>query len=132
MAFDVSPTAVATARARFPDSRVDYRVADLLDPPAQWRAAFDLVVESLTVQSMPPRLHAQAIAGVAGMVAAGGRLLVVATARDGDDEVRDGPPWPLARREIDAFADGDLEPVRVELIRASGVPPRWRAEFRRQ
>ena len=132
VAFDVSPTAVASARARFPDSHVDYRVADLLDPPAGWRAAFDLVVESLTVQSMPPRFHAQAIANVAGMVAAGGRLLVVATARDGDGEAPDGPPWPLTRREIDAFADGELELARIELVRATGVPPRWRAEFRRR
>lgn len=132
VAFDASPSAIATARARFPDSRVDYRVANLLDPPAEWRDAFDLVVESLTVQSMPPQFHAHAIACVTGMVAPGGRLLVVATARDAGDEAPDGPPWPLARGEIDAFADGDLEPGRIELIRAPGVAPRWRAEFRRR
>ncbi len=31
-AFDIAPTAVAWARRRFPDSRVDYVVADVLAP----------------------------------------------------------------------------------------------------
>ncbi len=52
-AFDIAETAVAIARRRFPGSRVDYRVADLLDPPAEWAQAFDFVLESITVQSMP-------------------------------------------------------------------------------
>ena len=131
VAFDVSPTAIASARARFPGTGVDYCVADLLDPPAAWREAFDLVVESLTVQSMPVPFHAQAIANVAAMVAPGGRLLVVATARESEDRVPGGPPWPLTRAEIDSFAGGDLVPMGVERVRAAGVPPRWRAEFRR-
>ena len=33
VAFDISPTAIAAARRRFPDSAVEYRVANLLDPP---------------------------------------------------------------------------------------------------
>ena len=33
-AFDIAPTAIATIHRRFPDSPVDYRVADLLSPPA--------------------------------------------------------------------------------------------------
>ena len=37
-AFDVSPTAIEGARRRFPDSSVDYRVADLLDLPAECAA----------------------------------------------------------------------------------------------
>src|SRR5689334_10520121 len=53
VAFDVSPTAVQLARQRFPDSIVEYRVADLLDPPADWRDAFDLVVEVATIQALP-------------------------------------------------------------------------------
>lgn len=60
VAFDVSPTAVASTRERYPGSPVDPCVADLLDPPADWQRAFDLVVESLTVQSMPIELHARA------------------------------------------------------------------------
>lgn len=42
-AFDISETAVRTALARHPDTAVDYRVADLLSPPPEWRGAFYLV-----------------------------------------------------------------------------------------
>jgi SAM-dependent methyltransferase len=129
--FDVSPTAVAMARERFPDSVVDYRVADLLDPPADCRRAFDLVVESLTVQSMPIAFHAPAIASVAAAVAPGGTLLVVATGRVDDDVTPDGPPWPLTCAEVESFATDGLETVRIERVRQPDAPPRWRAEFRR-
>lgn len=136
-AFDVSPSAVAAARDRFPGTTVDYRVADLLAPPSEWRHAFDLVVEIMTVQSMPPAFHAPATASVAGFVAPGGTLLVIATAApepstSGDDGgSAGGPPWPLTRAEVDAFAQDGLEPGAVEHLDA--VPPwhRWRAEFHR-
>ncbi len=129
VAFDVSPTAIATARRRFPNSVVDYRTANLLNPPAEWSHAFDLVVESRTVQSMPPAFHPQAIANVARMVAPGGTLLVIATARD--DGAVDGPPWPLTRAEIEAFSSEGLDPIRIEDVREPDTPARWRAQFRR-
>ena len=131
VAFDVSPTAIASTRERFPDSSVRYQVANLLEPPREWRHAFDFVLESLTVQSMPPQFHDGAIANVARMVAPGGTLLVVATARDAADGVPDGPPWPLTRAEVESFAREGLETVEIEAIRDTGVPPRWRARFRR-
>lgn len=56
-AFDVSPTATAAARRRFPGSAVDYRTADLLDLPADWTHAFHLVVEIFTVQALPRSLR---------------------------------------------------------------------------
>jgi SAM-dependent methyltransferase len=124
-AFDISATAIRTARARFPDSAVDYRVADLLDPPAEWAGAFDFVLESYTVQALPESLRAAATARVTSFVAPGGTLVVVAAARDAGVPV-DGPPWPLAPAEIEAFAAEDLDPVRIERS-----DDRWRAEFRR-
>ena len=51
-AFDISPAAVAAARERYPDSAVDYRVADLLDLPDDLVGAFDLVVEIYTIQAL--------------------------------------------------------------------------------
>ena len=131
VAFDVSSTAIATARRRFPQSHVDYWVANLLDAPSDWSQAFDLVVESLTVQSLPVAFHAQAIANVSRMVAPGGTLLVIAKARDDVDGPVDGPPWPLTRAEVEAFASGGLAALRIEDVRRPGMPARWRAEFRR-
>ena len=131
VAFDVSPTAIASTRERYPESPVDYRVANLLDLPADWRQAFDFVLESLTVQSMPPGFHAAAIANIARTVAPGGTLLVVATARDEAAGLPDGPPWPLTRAEVESFATDGLQIVAIEDIRRPAVPARWRARFER-
>ncbi|HEV2776792.1 MAG TPA: class I SAM-dependent methyltransferase [Solirubrobacteraceae bacterium] len=132
VAFDVSPTAIASTQERFPDSPVDYRVANLLELPVELHHAFDFVLESLTVQSMPPQFHADAIANVARTVAPGGTLLVVATAREESAGVPDGPPWPLTRAEIESFATDGLETARIEDIRWPGAPARWRARFERR
>ncbi|MFI7633702.1 class I SAM-dependent methyltransferase [Nonomuraea sp. NPDC049400] len=129
VAFDVSESAVRLAEERFPGSRVRYQAADLLDPPAAWRQAFDLVVEVMTVQALPEPLHARAIAAVAEFVRPGGTLLVIASGREEGGPVF-APPWPLTPSEIAAFAAGGLETVEVEDLR-DGERHRWRATFHR-
>ena len=42
-AFDISPSAIAWARQRFPNSKVRYQVADLFDLPTRWLGHFDFV-----------------------------------------------------------------------------------------
>ncbi len=134
LAFDIAPTAVRAARRRFPGSTVTYRTADLLDPPADWRDAFDLVVESHNVQALPDALRPDAIARASSLVAPGGTLLVLAAAREEDEGPVEGPPWPLTRAEVESFATNGLEPVRIERLQDPADPDvdRWRAEFRRQ
>ena len=133
VAFDIAPSAVSGARRRFPDSPVDYRTADLLDPPADWEQAFDLVVESITVQALPPALHPEATAAVGRLVAPGGTLLVLSGKR-AEDERPAGPPWPLSRSEIEAFAGAGLESVQIEEVPHPREPsvPMWRAELARR
>lgn len=128
--FDVSPTAVRGARRRHAGSPVRYETADLLDPPADWLGAFDFVLESMNVQALPARVRARAIAAVGRLVAPGGTLLVIAAGRREGEQV-DGPPWPLTRTEVDAFAAGALALGHVEEIAAPEGGLRWRAEFRR-
>jgi SAM-dependent methyltransferase len=125
--FDYAPTAIAAARRKHPASEVNYLVADVLDLPREWQGMFDLVVESLTVQSMPPEQHAVAARKIAALVAPEGALLVLATTRDERSEVK-GPPWPLTRAELNEFCDGDLFLRRVERIESGAW---WRAELSR-
>ncbi|MCA2214934.1 class I SAM-dependent methyltransferase [Jidongwangia harbinensis] len=129
-AFDISPTAVRVARERHRGTTVDYRVADLFDPPPSWRHGSDLVVESNTVQALPRSLRERAAAAVAALVAPGGTLLVLAA--QATDVDQDGPPWPLTRAEVDLFATGGLTTVAVERLPRPGdaLGWRWRAEFR--
>lgn len=132
VAFDISASAIRAAQKRFPNSPVTYLTADLLNPPDDWRAAFDLVVESQTVQALPKELHQEAIVNSGIFVAPGGTLLVLAAAGRDDTPVS-GPPWPLTRSEIDSFAANGLQSVNVEEIPDSDQPNvrRWCAEFRR-
>jgi SAM-dependent methyltransferase len=132
-AFDVSPAAVEQARRRHAGSSVCYRTADLLDPPADWLHAFDFVLESLTVQSLPVALRTHAIAQVPRLVGPAGTLLTVAAGRGADEPLAAGPPWPLTRTEVELFATDGVQPVLIEELVDEATPPqrRWRAEFRR-
>jgi SAM-dependent methyltransferase len=130
IAFDISKSAIESARRRFPTSPVDFRIADLLNPPAQWRQHFDLVVETYTTQSLPIRLRPAVVLHVGRFVAPGGKLLVLAVVRDGDEPV-DGPPWPLSRADIESFAVEGLEVVGIEDVRDPPGTHHWRAVFSR-
>jgi SAM-dependent methyltransferase len=132
VAFDVSTTAVDRCRSRFPESRVQYAAADVLAPPAEWTGAFDLVFEAYTVQVLPGDARAACARSIAGMVAPGGVLLVVARSRTPEDS--EGlMPWPLAREELDAFLFPRLRLANLLEIVEPGDPPvtRFVAEFSR-
>jgi SAM-dependent methyltransferase len=134
LAFDISASAIRAAGRRFPGSTVDYQVADLLDPPAGWREAFDLVVESQTVQALPDPPRRDAIDSIGRMVAPGGTLVVIALARADDEEAGPWPPWPITRAEVESFTATGLAPVTIEEVADAGPGPpgrRWLAEFRR-
>lgn len=106
-AFDLVPAAIAHCRARFPDSAVDYQVADVFALPVRWQRAFDLVVEIRTLQSLPVPERARAAASMAGPVAPGGRLFLHGLARR-DDEPPGHRPWPVSPRDLSAFTGAGL------------------------
>ena len=132
VAFDVSSTAVAAARRRFPSSSVSYHVADVLKMPGEWRDAFDLVFEAYTLQVLLGEFRAAA----AGMIASAVKdtLLVVARGRD-EEEDPGGMPWPLTRRDLELFtlARPDLVRSSFEDFMDDEVPSvrRFRVEYRR-
>lgn len=130
-AFDIAPTAIDWCRHRFPNSQVEYTVADVLNPPPDWRAAFDFVLESYTLQVLPPPERRAAIVQIAQLLAPGGRLVVIARGR----EPSDAPgrmPWPLTRDELSHFEAFRLREVRFEDYGDTEQPPvrRFRVEYR--
>lgn len=132
IAFDVAPSAIEGARRRFPASRVDYRVADLLRLPAELAGAFDLVVECYTLQVLPPEARARAVASLRRTPRPGGALLVVARGREASEPPGE-MPWPLTRAEVEAIAAPELPLVAFEDFLDREDPPvrRLRALFRR-
>jgi SAM-dependent methyltransferase len=133
VAFDISATAVATARRRHPESVVDYQTADLLTPPTQWYGAFDLIVEVFTIQVLTGPSRRTAMAQLARLLAPSGQLLLIARARE-DDDPPGAMPWPLTRAELESFRDYGLMPTSIVDYfddGADGPIRRWTAWFTR-
>ena len=132
-AFDISPTAVTACQRRFPTSRVDYHVADLLDLPAVWtQRPFDLVVEAYTIQVLPPA-SPERTAGVRGLVSLTSRtLLVIARGRDEGDNAG-AMPWPLAASELRPLQELGLRQRRFDDYLDDEDPParRFRVTYTR-
>jgi SAM-dependent methyltransferase len=112
-AFDISATAITGTKKRFPFTSVEYVVADLLTPPDSWRAKFDFVFESYTLQSLPPDLRAQAFPKIAEFVKPAGLLLVLARGRDPQEDAGH-VPWRLTREELAEFSRAGLQEVSFE------------------
>ena len=53
----------------------------LFDTPKAWSHKFEFVLESYTLQVLPPDLRQKAIGAIADLVAEGGTLLIICRAR---------------------------------------------------
>ncbi|MGC1309760.1 MAG: class I SAM-dependent methyltransferase [Phormidesmis sp.] len=115
-AFDISPSAIAWAKQRFPQSSVNYVTADLFNLPANWQSAFDLVFEFRTIQALPVDVREQVIDQISSLVKAGGMILVATYVRE-SEAVGDGPPWPLSAKELARFEEIGLEVVEKKTFR---------------
>jgi len=131
-AFDISETAIRGTRKRFPNSKVAYHAADLLNPPASWWGRFDFVFEANTLQVLPAALRPQATNNIAAFLRPGGHLLVIARHREPSDP-EGQMPWPLTRAEISAFTAHGLKEVLFDILPDVSEPDvrRFRVLFHR-
>ncbi len=128
-AFDVSETAIAWCKQRFPESSVAYVVADMFEPPAGWVNHFDFVLDVRIVQALPLTMRKRAISAEINLVAPDGELLIITARRDDAIIEPAGPPWPLSRSELTQFAELGLDVVKVEAL--TDYADRWRGHFRK-
>jgi ubiquinone/menaquinone biosynthesis C-methylase UbiE len=131
-AFDISASAIAWSRKRFPQSKVTYIRADLFDTPKTWQARFNFVLELYTLQVLPPDLRSEAAGRIASFLAPEGMLLVIARARE-PDEPKGQMPWPLTLDELQPFEAAGLQIVEFEDYRDQEDPPvrRFRVAYQR-
>ena len=92
--------------------------------------AFDLVHECYTLQALPNRLLPEAGGALASFLKPGGRLLVIARSRP-NPAAPNGPPWPLARGDIEGLTAHGLELDSLEELAPPDEPAHWRALYRR-
>jgi SAM-dependent methyltransferase len=132
VAFDIAPTAIAWCRQRFPQSPVEYVVADVFDPPRGWQGGFDFVLEAYTLQVLPADVRGKAIACIAGLLAREGTLLVICRGRAAE-EPPGNLPWPLTTEELDVFKSAWLRQAHFEDYFDQEEPPvrRFRVEYQR-
>lgn len=131
-AFDISEAAIQMAHKRFPQSAVNYRVADLFQPPAQWERKFDFVFEANTAQALPAEIRPEAIRRIAAFVLPGGKLLALVRGRE-LDEPEGELPWPLTRAEMNEFVRAGLTEDSFEEYFDNEEPParRFRGLYKR-
>lgn len=132
-AFDISTSAIAWCRRRYPRSPVEYVVEDLFRAPSEWSGKFNFVLESYTLQVLPPSLRQAAIKHIAAFVAPYGTLLVVSRGREPADS-QGKMPWPLTKEELTDFLRLGLQEVSFEEYLDDEDPPvrRFRAAYQRE
>ncbi len=121
-AFDISPSAIDMCRQRYPESAVDYRVADLFDNPGEWRRSFDLVYECNTIQILAGPDRVRAREAIADLVAPGGEVLVSCRSRHSGEDL-DAFPLALDRDEIDGFRRAGLAEIHFVAYDDDQEPP---------
>lgn len=112
-AIDISQEAIDWCKRRFSASSVTYLVQDLFATPSAWQQAFELVLESCTLQALPAEIRPEAMTRIAALVAPGTTALVIC--RGGEPgEVDDRPPHPLTRAELQRFQQAGLAEIAFD------------------
>lgn len=113
-AFDISESAIAWAKKRFPNSTVHYIAADLFNLPEQWKGAFDLVFDFRTIQALPLSVRAKVIQNIASLGAKEGTVLIATYLREDNEPAGESAPWPLTMAELGEFEKNGLAVVKQE------------------
>jgi SAM-dependent methyltransferase len=121
-AFDISNTAIALCHKRFPKTRVSYEIMDLFSAPKHWQAEFDFVLESYTLQVLPPELQQKAIHAISNFVKPQGMLLVITRGR-GITDPEGEMPWPVTRDTLNEFRMCSLTESSFEDYMDNEKPP---------
>ncbi len=121
-AFDISPTAIEWARKLHADTDIKFFAADLFDPPKEWFAAFEFVLEVYTIQPLPLEIRPKTIDAISNFVEFKGKLLIVTRGRE-DDEVPPELPWALSRKDLSRFEANQFKQIQFEEMFGDEEPP---------
>lgn len=94
-AFDVSNSAIELCKKRFPNSKIKFVQADLIEGVSEWYKKFDFVLEIFTIQALPPKYEKILIQNISDFVSTNGKLVLITEVNDGKRTYENGPPWLL-------------------------------------
>ena len=122
-AFDISPNAIELCKNRYPNTKVNYIVADLFSYDKSWIKAFDVVYECNTIQILPNEYRIKARVAMSNLLKKNGHILVSCRSRK-KDEKQNEIPLPLDFDEINEFVKSDgLEEVSFLSYDDTQEPP---------
>jgi 2-polyprenyl-3-methyl-5-hydroxy-6-metoxy-1,4-benzoquinol methylase len=101
-AFDISQEAINLCKKRYPNSKVNYLLANLFDYSKDWLSNFDLIYECNTIQILPNQYRIDARIQIAKLLKLNGNILVSCRSRE-KGEQEDDIPLPLNFDEINTF-----------------------------
>jgi hypothetical protein len=104
---DISPTATAEARARYPHLADRFVTGSLFDPPAELRGVFDVVLEHTCLCALNPDSRGNYRRGIDLALRREGLVIGVWYINPAREPGYEGPPFPIAVTELtELFADG--------------------------
>lgn len=129
--FDISPSAISWCQQRFPQTSVNYVVADALKLETTWQNQFDFILESYTLQALPESLRQQIMSNIANYLAPEGMLLIICRGRDINEDAGFSPPWALTKEELSFLAHLGLKKLSFEDYLDRENPPirRFRVQY---
>jgi len=133
-AFDISPEAINLCKKRYPNTKVNYLVADLFDYDKQWLENFDVVYECNTIQVLPGKYRVQARKAISNLVKQNGHALVSCRSRK-KGEQEDDIPLPLDYDEINKFvSEDDLKEISFLAYDDTQIPsvPHFFAVYKKE
>ena len=90
-------------KKRFPNSKVEFIKADLIEGVSDWYKKFDFVLEIFTIQALPPKYEDLLIQNISDFVSDNGQLIVITEVQSEQRTYENGPPWLLNNDYIKSF-----------------------------
>lgn len=103
VAIDIAPLAIERAKQQDTERGVDFRVADLFEPPDDLRGSFDLVWEHTCLCALEPSMRENYVAAIRGALKPGGGVAGVFYMNPDLDPGESGPPFGISLDELIAL-----------------------------
>jgi SAM-dependent methyltransferase len=104
---DIAPTGIAEARALYPHFAERFIIGNFFAPPAEFRGAFDVVLEHTLLCALPLAIRKDYRRAVDLTLRPGGLLMGVWFINPALDPGEEGPPFGISVEELTAlFEDG--------------------------
>ena len=132
--FDISPEAIKLCQKRYPNTKVNYLVADLFNYDKKWLQNFDVVYECNTIQILPGKYRIKARKAISNLLSKNGHALVSCRSRKKGEKEND-IPMPLDYEEINQFVIQDkLKEISFEAYDDSQIPsvPHFFAVYKKE